>query len=122
MSQSELQLPSQPIPQPSSSSLPAPSSSLSPSVATKPDITQDFKDLKSFLESCDCLKWESVLDKEEISVKRLPNFREQDFKEMGLSRGAARELDLALMKYRLNHHESNENKVCVHIFDRVLRV
>ena len=85
------------------------------------EISQDFPSLSAFLSSCDCSKWETVLEKEEITLKRLPNFREQDFKDMGISLGAARELDLALMKYRLNHHDSHENKVyvdCIHFVNR----
>ena len=67
------------------------------------EITQEFKDLKSFLESCDCgEEEEDILKKQKITLKRLPNFREQDFKEMGISLGAARDLDQCVKKYRLN--------------------
>ena len=78
------------------------------------EITQEFKDLKSFLESCDCgEEEEDILRKQKITLKRLPNFKEQDFVRYGMSEGAARELDQCVKKYRLNHHDSNENQVCV---------
>ena len=75
------------------------------------EIAQDFQSLSAFLASCECSKWEALLENEDITLKRLPNFQEQDFKKMGIALGAARDLDLALMKYRSNPRDPNENQV-----------
>ena len=84
------------------------------------EITQDFPSLGAFLASCQCgEEEEKILRKHKITLKRLPNFQEQDFKKMGIALGAARDLDLALMKYRLNPHYPNENQVCVDCIDCV---
>ena len=67
------------------------------------EITQEFKDLKSFLESCECgEEEEEILKKQKITLKRLPKFREQDFVRYGMSEGAARDLDQCVKKYRSN--------------------
>ena len=84
------------------------------------EIAQDFQSLSAFLTSCECGEEEAeILKKQKITLKRLPQFREQDFVRYGMSEGAARDLDLALVKYRLSPHDSNENQVCIHFVDRI---
>ena len=76
------------------------------------EITQDFSSLSEFLAACECgEEEEEILRKQKITLKRLPYFYEQDLVRYGMSEGAARELDLALMKYRLNPRDLNDHMV-----------
>ena len=99
VSQSELQLPSQPIPQPSSSSSPIPSPS--PSASTKPDITQDFKDLKSFLSRIGMEKHLSLFEEQEIELEQFPQWTYETLKNtLGLKIGPAKAIAEALKPYQ----------------------
>ena len=90
-----------------------------PQSQSRHEITQDFKDMKSFLESCECgEEEEQILKKQRITFKLLPEFSESELLEMGIARGPAKQINKALMKYRLNPHHSNENQVCAHFVDR----
>jgi hypothetical protein len=72
-----------------------------PGAPERPDITQEYRNLKAFMLRVGCNESHTtILQQNEIDLLNIVQFDEQDFVKMGLPYGPARMLANALKRYQ----------------------